>query len=79
MLAIAALAFYALMRYAVGLVMRNRFTATALTFTSLAALALYVLGPAAGARAAGAALLCAIIDVLWKRKRKENSPPTNGA
>ena len=79
MLVIAALAFYALTRYAIGIVVRNRFTATALTFTSLAALALYVLGPAAGARAAGAALLCAIIDALWKRNRDEKPPPTNGA
>jgi len=68
MLFIAAVAFFALSRYAVGLAVRNRFTATALTFTSLAALALYVLGPAAGGRAAGVMFGCAVIDALWKRK-----------
>jgi hypothetical protein len=78
MLIIAAVAFYVLTRYGIGLVVRNRFTATALTFTSLAALALYALGPAAGGRAAGGALICAIIDALWKRKRNA-TPPTNGA
>jgi hypothetical protein len=68
MIFIAAIAAYALGRYAISLAVRNRFTATALTFTSLAALALYVLGPAAGARAAGVMLILAIIDALWKRK-----------
>jgi hypothetical protein len=68
MIFIAAIAAYALGRHAIGLAVRNRFTATALTFTSLAALALYELGPVAGARAAGVMLVLAIIDALWKRK-----------
>jgi len=68
MLFIAAIAFYAFARYVVGQLVRNRLTATALTFTSLAALALYLLGPVAGARVSGVALVCAIIDALWKRK-----------
>ena len=72
MIFIAAIAFYVLARYGIGLVVRNRLTATALTFTSLAALALYVLGPVAGGRAAGVMLIVAIIDAFWKCKSEKS-------
>jgi nitrate reductase gamma subunit len=72
MIFLAAILVYALGRYAIGLAIPNRYTATALTFTSLTALALYLLGPAAGGRAAGVMLFCAIIDALWKRRSESN-------
>jgi hypothetical protein len=71
MIFLAAILVYVFGRNVVGLAVPNRYTATALTFTSLTALGLYVLGPAAGGRAAGVMLFCAIIDALWKRKRDD--------
>jgi hypothetical protein len=68
MIFLAAILVYVFGRYVIGLAVTNRFTAAALTFTSLTALALFVLGPGAGGRAAGVMLFCAIIDALWKRK-----------
>ena len=65
---LAAILVYVFARYVLGMAVANRFTAAALTFTSLTALALFVLGPGAGGRAAGVMLFCAIIDALWKRK-----------
>lgn len=68
MIFLLAILVYALGRYIIGMAVSNRYTAAALTFTSLTAVALFVLGPAAGGRAAGVMLFCAIIDALWKRK-----------
>jgi len=75
MIFLAAILVYVFGRNVVGLVVPNRYTATALTFTSLTALALYLLGPATGGRAAGVMLFCAIIDALWKRKSDADRRP----
>jgi len=68
MIFLAAILVYAFGRYVIGLAVSSRYTAAALTFTSLTALALYLLGPAAGGRAAAVMLFCAVIDALWKRR-----------
>jgi hypothetical protein len=68
MIFLAAILVYVFGRNVVALAVPNRYTATALTFTSLTALGLFVLGPAAGGRAAAVLLFCAVVDALWKRK-----------
>ena len=78
MIFLAAILVYVFGRNVVGLAVANRYTATALTFTSLTALGLYVLGPAAGGRAAAVLLFCAIVDALWKRRSESADRRRNG-